>query len=275
MIKILAIGNSFSEDATAYLHQLAKAGGVDTKVVNLYIGGCDLETHWANCEGALPAYRYQCNGAMTDRMVSVKEMLTEGKWDMVTFQQASRDSGVMESYRPYLRNLSAYVKRHCPDAVQWIHQTWAYELDSEHEGFARYHNDQEEMYRALKSCYQAQAEEMGLPLIPTGDVLQALRECPHFYYELGGDSLCRDGVHLQLSYGRFAAAAVWYETLLGGDIRENPYMPPFHFIGDTMEPDFMQEISRKGQAVLQNPVVQGKLNRIRETVHASLSHGAG
>ena len=28
MIKILAIGNSFSEDATCYLHGLAKAAGV-------------------------------------------------------------------------------------------------------------------------------------------------------------------------------------------------------------------------------------------------------
>lgn len=44
-LKILAIGNSFSEDATRYLHQLANAAGIDTKIVNLYIGGCPLERH--------------------------------------------------------------------------------------------------------------------------------------------------------------------------------------------------------------------------------------
>ena len=38
-MKILAIGNSFSRDATAYLHQLLNSCGVDNRVVNLYIGG--------------------------------------------------------------------------------------------------------------------------------------------------------------------------------------------------------------------------------------------
>lgn len=44
-IKILAIGNSFSQDATQFIHDIAKADGVDTKVVNLYIGGCSLQRH--------------------------------------------------------------------------------------------------------------------------------------------------------------------------------------------------------------------------------------
>ncbi len=35
---ILAIGNSFSTDSTHYIHQIAEAGGVEVKVVNLYIG---------------------------------------------------------------------------------------------------------------------------------------------------------------------------------------------------------------------------------------------
>ena len=50
MIKILAIGNSFSQDATHYLQQIAAADTVDMKVVNLYIGGCSLERHWNNIQ---------------------------------------------------------------------------------------------------------------------------------------------------------------------------------------------------------------------------------
>ena len=41
--KILVIGNSFGEDATHFLHDLALTRGINTKVVNLYIGGCSLE----------------------------------------------------------------------------------------------------------------------------------------------------------------------------------------------------------------------------------------
>ena len=45
MYKILAIGNSFSEDATYYLHQILEHSGIENQVVNLYIGGCSLERH--------------------------------------------------------------------------------------------------------------------------------------------------------------------------------------------------------------------------------------
>ncbi len=47
-MNILAIGNSFSQDATRYLHAVMQAGGVAGRVVNLYIGGCSLEQHWRN-----------------------------------------------------------------------------------------------------------------------------------------------------------------------------------------------------------------------------------
>ena len=39
MLKVLAIGNSFSQNAMTYLHQIARAAGVDLQCVNLYIGG--------------------------------------------------------------------------------------------------------------------------------------------------------------------------------------------------------------------------------------------
>lgn len=66
MKKILAIGNSFSEDATKYIHQLAADGGIDTKVVNLYIGGCSLERHWENIEKDKHDYQYQQDGTITE-----------------------------------------------------------------------------------------------------------------------------------------------------------------------------------------------------------------
>ena len=76
-LKILAIGNSFSEDATRYLHQLANAAGIKTQIVNLYIGGCPLERHWKNIENDEKAYGYQLNGIATERRVSIDEVLTD------------------------------------------------------------------------------------------------------------------------------------------------------------------------------------------------------
>ena len=47
-MRILAIGNSFSQDATAMLQPVLAASGIQAEVVNLYIGGCPLERHWQN-----------------------------------------------------------------------------------------------------------------------------------------------------------------------------------------------------------------------------------
>lgn len=44
MIKIHAIGNSFSRDATRYLKGTANTAGMAVQVENLYVGGYNLNT---------------------------------------------------------------------------------------------------------------------------------------------------------------------------------------------------------------------------------------
>ena len=77
--KILVIGNSFGEDATHFLHDLALTRGINTKVVNLYIGGCSLERHWRNIENEAKDYEYQLNGRATGNKVSIQDALAEEK----------------------------------------------------------------------------------------------------------------------------------------------------------------------------------------------------
>ena len=61
-LKILAIGNSFSDDTTYFLEDIATAEGFETVLVgNLYIGGCTLQTHALNAQGNLPAYMFYTN----------------------------------------------------------------------------------------------------------------------------------------------------------------------------------------------------------------------
>lgn len=226
MIKILAVGNSFSEDATKYLSCLTRAAGIDAKIVNLYIGGCSLETHANNIREDACGYEYQPGGINTGVNYSVKEGLLEEEWDFVTMQQASHDSGWEETYFPHMQALSDYIAEYAPSARQLIHQTWAYELDSDHWAFERYEKDQQKMYDQLEAAYLQAADILTLDIIPCGKVVQTLRKLPEFDYPNGGLSLCRDGFHMSYIYGRYAVAATWYETLIGADIRENPYLPP-------------------------------------------------
>jgi len=226
MKKILAIGNSFSQDATAYLYDIAKQDNVEIKVVNLYIGGCSLQTHYENAMNDIKNYTYELNGQTTQRLVSIKESLLEDDWDFVTMQQASHDSGIEETYFPYIKELSNYVGKYAPNAKQLIHQTWAYEIDSDHSEFYRYNNNQITMYNALKDAYLKVTNVLGLEIIPCGDVIQALRNIKEFDYANGGQTLCRDGFHMHLIYGRYATAAVWYESIFKKSIMSNTYIPP-------------------------------------------------
>ena len=225
MLKILAIGNSFSQDATAYLYDLAKSDNVELKVVNLYIGGCSLETHWNRVCDNKADYEYQLNGEWTGRQIGIHEALVEEEWDIITLQQCSGYSGLLETYYPYILELSSYVKKWAPKAKQLIHQTWAYEIDSNHEHFAFYHKNQEEMYQAIIQCYATVAKELSLEIIPCGEVVQTLRSIFPYDYKHGGISLCRDGFHMHLIYGRYALAATWYEYVVGGNILNNKFVP--------------------------------------------------
>ncbi|MBP5216814.1 MAG: DUF3795 domain-containing protein [Bacilli bacterium] len=55
-LKILFLGNSFSDDTVQWMPDIAEALGIPVKVENLYIGGCSLQTHLENIQEDKPAY---------------------------------------------------------------------------------------------------------------------------------------------------------------------------------------------------------------------------
>lgn len=225
MIRILAIGNSFSQDATHYLHQLAAADGTEMKVANLYIGGCNLERHWNNIVADAAEYLLEIDGRSTGRYVAISEALDMEDWDYIVTQQASHDSGLPETYEPYLTDMLGYLRGKKPNAEILLQETWAYETDSMHSEFPRYHSDQQEMYGCLSEAYRAAAERHGLRMFPCGDVIQALRGREPFLYGHGGMSICRDGFHMNVLYGRYLLAAVWYRVLTKRAVSGIDYVP--------------------------------------------------
>lgn len=224
-MKILAVGNSFSQDATTFLHQTVANQGIDATVVNLYVGGCSLETHWKNYETGARAYEYQLNGTPTGRFVSLHEMLHAESWDAIVTQQASHDSGWLDTYEPFLSHLVEAFRRVVPSARLLLQETWAYEIDSSHEAFPRYHRNQLEMFERLQRNYCAMARKHDMELIPCGDIIQKVRSLPPFHVQTGGRSLCRDGFHMSYGYGRYLLACAWARALCGIDAVRNTYVP--------------------------------------------------
>lgn len=246
-MKVLSIGNSFSMDAHSWLHQIAQSYGDDIYAVNLYIGGCSLERHYHNLLSGEAAYEAWINGAFAFKS-SIQEALQEN-WDVITLQQVSQLSGMPESYEPYLTALYNEVKKQCPNSTVLFHQTWAYEQDADHPGFANYGNDQKEMHRKTHDTVAKIAANYGCGVIPAGDVIQYIRQhIPEFDYAAGGLSLNRDGYHLTFTYGRYAAALTWYAVLTGKAPEDVRFIPETE--EEKADPKLLEKIHKAVRSVL-------------------------
>ena len=101
-MKILAIGNSFSQDSTAYVEDIAKSiGHRDITAANLYIGGCPLSHHAENLKTNAVEYDYQRHGNGLYK-TSIREALKSDTWDIITLQQVSGLSGLYDTNQPYI-----------------------------------------------------------------------------------------------------------------------------------------------------------------------------
>ena len=224
MIKILAIGNSFSQDATRYLQKIAESAGEKLFVRNLFIGGCSLETHAENIKTQSKSYVYQEDSADICT-VSLNEALSFEEWDYVTVQQASHFSGKYETYEPYLTEVIDCVKDALTNAKIVFHRTWPYEKDSTHGAFPSYGCDRTKMYEAIACASAVAAESHELDIIGVGDIVYALGETETFDKEKGGVSLYRDGFHLGLLYGRYLAGLIWFKFFTGKSVQSVSYTP--------------------------------------------------
>ena len=245
-MRILSIGNSFSQDATWYLHAIASAAGGEIETWDLYIGGCSLYRHAKNLRGALREYSLEVNGQGTAEGVSINDMVAMGGWDAVTLQQASHYSGLPETYEPFLGELAAYLRENAPEAKLYIHETWAYDPRSVHDGFPIYEMRSDLMYEKLRNAYRSAAERIGAGFLPVGDGIEALRRTELFAPGTGKYPVNRDGFHLSVPYGREFAGYIWCETLLGLDVRGNAFRPASAYGADDPEAyRVMQEVAHE------------------------------
>ena len=211
-MNVLAIGNSFSQDATRYLHKIARRAGVKLTVVNLYIGGCTLERHFRNMHTEEREYELEINGERSGFKVSLKEALLNRAWDVVTFQQGSPKSTNYDTYQPYLGELSAYARRLCPGAKQVIHQTWAYEANSERLTVLMGYAEPGQMTADIVAAYAKAASAINADaVIPSGELMAKMSAN-------GMEKVHRDTFHASLGAGRYALALLWYGVLTGKDV---------------------------------------------------------
>ena len=106
------------------------------------------------------------------------------------------------------------------------------------------YSDYKEMLDDIVKSYQKAVEHIGADfIIPSGEVFGAM-------LENGIEKIHRDTFHASLGLGRYALGLIWYKTLTGNDVLENPFC------------DFDEEVSAE-QLVIAKKCVQEVANRYR------------
>lgn len=223
-LKLLFIGNSFSDDTIQWMYEIAADLGIDLLVENMFIGGCSLDTHYSNIRSDKTAYTWVHrvgNSWSRTPNYSLSMVLPTQDWDFISFQQSSGVSGIPSSYGN-LSKLLEEVEFYLIDSdhTQYVwNMTWAYQGDSTHSDFSRYNNNQTTMYNAI--CSTVQSEVLTLDniatVIPNGTAIQNART------SYVGDHLTRDGYHLSNDLGRYIAGMNALKTLTGVDVNPCRY----------------------------------------------------
>jgi len=216
-MNILAIGNSFSQDATRYLYEIAKADGEEITVVNLCIGGCPLSRHYKNMIADKKDYALEFNGKNTGFFTTIKEAVLSRDWDYISFQQVSNQSVDFDTYQPYLSELSSYIKKLAPKAKQVIHQTWAYEENSERLCNELGYSHHADMLSDIEEAYEKAAAAIDADIIiPSGKLM-------HKLILSGIEKVHRDTFHAKFGVGRYALGLLWYTLLCKKAVEENSF----------------------------------------------------
>lgn len=252
-VKVLTIGNSFTDSLAEYFPKAAGSAGCELKIHFADFGGCELERHWSYIQAEEQSEICRIyNGGR-----KLKTTLSAVDWDYVTIQQASHASWNWDTYLPFAQNIHDFVKKYAPGAEILIQQTWAYHpYDPRIRPGGEWGFDQQGMYERLTECYLKLASLLDLRIIPTGYAVQKYREQHPFLFknfdtaqfasfrwpdlppmagELAGALrwaksaegklfIAPDFIHLN-ERGRYLQSCVWFAFLFGRSAKEIKFVP--------------------------------------------------
>lgn len=220
-LKVLDIGNSYTNDATDLLPLIMETSGSDVSNICLYkaIRSSASFKSWYDvyCDEDT-AYTYRIEKVLGGLSANVstgtgekgngslfRKLLTDEQWDIIIIQP---DYGLLYGTdRGYLNKLLSVINEHQLNVVigfYIIHSLWDHHArNKECSSFER--------WKLICSSVKELQEDYGIDfIIPYGTAIENLRSS-----SLNNEyDLTRDGTHLAYGLGRYAAACCYYESLI-------------------------------------------------------------
>lgn len=217
-LSILAIGNSFSENAMDSLPSLLSNVSPKPKIA-LYkatISSSSLEDHYNNLLVSDNLYSFAESSSKNNykwsnsSLISLTEVLQQYNYDIIVLQQVSGLSGKWESIQPYIIEVINLIKANTSYEPTFVwHMTWSYDADANHPYFELYNYSAEQMYREILQVSQNIISNTPIDfVIPSAIMIDILRNLNPTV-----DYTC-DGYHILQGLGNIALSSLWYQALI-------------------------------------------------------------
>lgn len=213
-LKILAIGNSFTDNASTFLPGLVDILNEDSVcVVKLCRPSASLSMHWKNhlknSSDYIMYYSERGKWVTADDITTIDDALNILDWDIIVIQQVSGYAGKYDTFQPFLDNLVALFRESNPNVKIAFHYTWAYFPWTEHPDFSRYDYNCDTMYFAIMEACERASEKLDL-IIPSATLVRDMRQ--EFADE--EEAFSTDGFHIYNPFVEYALSSLWYESLV-------------------------------------------------------------
>lgn len=224
-LKVLTIGNSFSENTSVYASEIARSNGKDLTFGYLKFPSCTIEMHYTAAVENRAVFKFDVTfpdgthdtaaqkaaassfDAVDGGGATVEYALNYCDWDVIVFQQESSSSRYASTFEK-LGDLVAYVRSKAPNARLAIHEVW------------RWGDWDADQFALIQANTRAAAAQYQLEYIPTGTAFEYARTA------LGSDTIVNDndGHHQHANaYGQYIAGSCYVASLFGISVSEDTF----------------------------------------------------
>ena len=224
--RILDIGNSYTDNYTDLLKEIAESSGIDMEKICLYklTRSSGSFKSWSDCYASLDTVPYRFSRVLGRQVVTPEraagphdqsllcKVLREQTWDLIVMHQQSEYAPYYEQWTGegdggHLDDLLAIIRKEQPEAEIGFHIIHSYaDWLTGIEG-----NGSLTRWRQIAESVRRLAEERDISVvIPCGTAVESLREQPP------GNSAdyASDGSHLASGLGKYTAACTYFEAVI-------------------------------------------------------------
>ncbi len=270
-IKILAIGNSLTDDSCQYLHDILHGlGFTDVTIGKAWIGGSTISDHAVNMKFDNAKYTWEYFNEQSGRWVvdGVKRPLSYcvdfAEWDYVTLQNSGWGMAMSEHMDPVSLNYAVdYVVQETEDAIPLWYMTPAYRVPTIQNYLGP---NATQLYHFEQGVKMVQ--ERVLPIKAYMGVIPTLASMQNFRTAYGDRITNRDDVHMSYPVGCVISGVAWAMTFV-------PQADLDSLTLDYVSDIILQDIKTSVKSAIENPWGITELNSTAGTIEGFRTTSGG